>query len=49
MIDASQMPRVPSEVLQQEQEQAAGYVRAPAAPGGTSGPLRPAETNRTTR
>lgn len=49
MIDASQMPRVPSEVLQQEQQQAAEYVRAPAAPGGTSGPLRPEATQRTTR
>jgi len=48
MIDASQLPRVPSEVLQQEQ-QAAEYVRAPAAPGGTSGPLRPEATQRATR
>jgi len=48
MIDASQMPRVPSEVLQQEQ-QAAGYARAPAVPGGSSGPLRPEATQRTAR
>jgi len=37
MIDASQMPRVPSELLQQEQ-QAAEYVRAPVAAGARAAP-----------
>ncbi|MDN4040189.1 hypothetical protein [Massilia sp. YIM B02443] len=49
MIDASQMPRVPSEVLQQEQQQAAEYVRAPVAAGADSGAGRPPATQGTTR
>lgn len=48
MIDASQMPRVPSEVLQQEQ-QAAEYVRAPVATGADTGTGRPPATQGTTR
>jgi len=48
MIDASQLPRVPSDVLQKEQ-QAAEYARAPLAPGGYTAPLRPEATQRTDR
>jgi len=46
MIDASQLPRVPSELLQ---EQAAEYVRAPLATGGAPGAGRPPATQGTTR
>ena len=49
MIDASQLPRVPSEVLQKDQQQVAEYARAPAAPGTTFGPLRPDATQRNDR
>jgi len=48
MIDASQMPRVPSELLQQEQ-QAAEYVRAPVATGAAPGAGRPPATQDATR
>jgi hypothetical protein len=47
MIDASQMPRVPSEVLQQEQQQVAEYARAPL--GSHQGPVRPTATQETPR
>jgi hypothetical protein len=47
MIDASQLPRVPSEVLQQDQQQAVQYARAPA--GSHQAPLRPAATQGTVR
>jgi len=40
MIDASQLPRVPNEVLQQEQQDLE-YARAPAAPVAGSAPVRP--------
>lgn len=46
MIDASKLPRVPNELLQQEQQRAAGYARAPAAPGESSAPVRPDATQR---
>jgi len=48
MIDASQMPRVPSEVLQ-EQQQAAEFVRAPIATGAAPGAGRPPAIQGTTR
>ena len=42
MIDASQLPRVPSELLQEQQ--AAEYVRAPLATGGVLSTVRPPAT-----
>jgi len=47
MIDASQLPRVPSEVLQEQQ--AAEYVRAPIATGVAPGAGRPPAIQGTTR
>ena len=47
MIDASQLPSVPSEVLQKDKQQAAEYARAPA--GSHQGPIRPAATQETPR
>jgi len=47
MIDASQLPRVPSELLQEQP--AAEYVRAPLATGGAPGAGRPPATQGTTR
>lgn len=46
MIDASQLPRVPAEVLQNEQ-QVVVYARAPA--GSHQAPVRPEATQETTR
>lgn len=47
MIDASQLPRVPAEVLQEEQQQVVQYARAPA--GSHHAPVRPEATQETTR
>ena len=49
MIDASQLPRVPNEALQKEQQGVTEYARAPVATGGQVGAGRPPATQGTTR
>lgn len=41
MIDASKLPRVPNQILQEEQQPVLEYTRAPLAPEGQPGGCRP--------